>query len=263
MTVKMEDIKKVREITSAGMSSCKDALIKANGSVFEAVRILNKEGLASSNARSNKPTSEGRVFIKNDKENREISIYSVKCETDFVANSSEFKAIGLSNNLNETIDKLKISMRENIKLGELSSTTYNENDIVASYIHYDGKSGSVVIIANVDDDKVEQAKQFAYDTCLHIVAFAPTYATIELVPSDIIEEKREIFLAQINNDDKIKDKPDNVKERILNGKIRKAICEMCLMEQNFVKDDKHTVFEVMNKECGNKARIVYDRLITL
>jgi elongation factor Ts len=265
MTVKMEDVKKVREITGAGMSSCKDALVKTEGNVDEAIKLLQKEGLAASNARINKRTSEGRIFSHQN--GNVVTMYAVKCETDFVANSEDFKNIEMYRNNGETLeavlDKLKVSMRENIQLGESIDITYDEGDIVSTYIHSDGKSGAVTIIKGYDSAKIKEAIQFAFDTCLHMVAFTPLYISTEDVSVATINEKREIFTAQMNNDPKMANKPDKVKEGILEGQIKKALSELCLMDQPFVKDDKHSVAEVLKRECGPDAKIVAAKLITL
>lgn len=265
MSVSMDDVKKVREITGAGLSSCKDALVKTGGNVDEAVKVLQKEGLAASDARMNKPTSEGRIFTH--VEDNVVTMYAVKCETDFVANSEEFKNIGKCVDDGETleavIDRLKISMRENIQPGDSVEAPFNLHDIGSTYIHSDGKSGSVVIIEGVDPAKEENAKIFAHDACLHMVAFTPAYISSDDVSVSVINEKREIFTAQMTNDPKMASKPDNVKEGILNGKIKKALAELCLMDQMFVKDDKHSFKDVMKRECGPDAAVAFAKLVTL
>ena len=263
--MKIEDVKKVREITGAGLSDCKTALEKANGNVDEAVKVLQKEGLAASNARAQRATSEGRIFTHI--EDNVVTMYAVKCETDFVANSEDFKNIGKCVDDGETlgavIDRLKISMRENIQPGNSIKVPFDLNDIGSTYIHSDGKSGAVVLIEGVDPAKVESAKVFAHDVCLHMVAFNPLYISVDDVSPSVVSEKREIFAAQMDNDPKMANKPENVKAGILQGKLKKAISELCLLSQPFVKDDKNTTSYVLARECGPNAKIREAKLIQL
>jgi len=262
MAVKMEDVKKLREITGAGLTDCKTALVESNGNIEEAIKVLQKKGLAAADARSERATAEGRVFIKNDTEKSIVNVAIVKCETDFVANNKDFAALGEAENLGAAVDKLKISMRENIKIDTESMIGYDPNtDVVGTYVHSDNKSGAVVIISGAEDKDL--AKVFAKDCCLHLVAFTPLYTSKESVPESYISEKTEIFKAQMDKDPKMAAKPDNVKEGILKGKINKHLAEICFMEQAFVKDDKTSVKNKLKQECGPDAVIRVARLFTL
>lgn len=267
MSVKIEDVKKLRTYTGAGLTACKEALEKANGDIAEAEKILQKEGLAASDARSGRPTSEGRVFVKEGPSHNKVQMFSVKCETDFVANSEGFKNIVNEikdvEDLPSAIDKLKISMRENIQVGNFVSVNYNESCICRHYIHSNNKIGSIVVITDYDEDKVEKVKSFAYDCCLHAVAFTPDYLDKRFVPAEFIDEKKEIFSAQMDADPKMASKPDKVKEGILNGKINKALSEVCFLLQPFVKDDKYTVAEVLKRECGSNAKLCTYKIVSL
>lgn len=262
MSVRMEDVKKLREITGAGMSDCKNALVAANGNVDDAIMALQKSGLAASDARSGRTTAEGRVFIKNNTEKSIVNVAIVKCETDFVANNKDFAALGEANDLGAAVDKLKVSMRENIKIDTESMVGYDPNtDVVGTYVHSDNKSGAVVIISGAKDK--DKAKVFAKDCCLHLVAFTPLYTNKESVPESYISEKTEIFKAQMDNDPKMATKPENVKEGILKGKVNKHLAEICFMEQTFVKDDHATVKQMLLRECGDTAVIKVAKLFTL
>lgn len=96
-----------------------------------------------------------------------------------------------------------------------------------------------------------------------MVAFTPAYISSDDVSVSVINEKREIFTAQMANDPKMTSKPDNVKESILNGKIKKALAELCLMDQMFVKDDKNSFKDVLKRECGPDAIVAFAKLVTL
>lgn len=248
----IELVKKLRAATMAGLADCKKALDEANGDFDEAIKVLQKKGLAASDARSGRATAEGRVFIKDNGKDA-VNVAVIKCETDFVANNKDFAALGEAENLTEAVDKLKVSMRENIIIDTEKSFDYGPEDVVGTYVHSDNKSGAVVILSNVKDR--EKAKTFAHDCCLHLVAFEPPFINKESVPQDYLDEKMEIFKAQIDKDPKMAGKPDKVKEGILNGKINKHLAEVCFLEQPFVKDDKRSVKKVLEDECGKEAII--------
>ena len=263
MAISIDTVKELRWKTGAGLTDCKNALIEANGSLEEAIKILQKKGMAASITRSDKPTSEGRIWLSNDTKYRSIKVRIVKCETDFVANNSDFVALGNAENLEEAVNKLKISMRENIKIEEDASIGYCVDDAVGIYVHSDNKSGAVVCIGNVRDERMEAAKTFAKDCCLHLVAYTPAFIKKEDIPQSYIDEKREIFKAQMDKDPKMASKPDAVKEGILNGKINKHLAEITFMEQPFVKDDKKSVKEKMAEICGPSSLLACAELYTL
>ncbi len=248
----VELVKKLRAATMAGLADCKKALDEANGDFDEAIKVLQKKGLAASDARSGRATAEGRVFIKDNGKDA-VNVAVIKCETDFVANNKDFAALGEAENLTEAVDKLKVSMRENIIIDTEKSFDYGPEDVVGTYVHSDNKSGAVVILSNVKDR--EKAKTFAHDCCLHLVAFEPPFINKESVPQDYLDEKMEIFKAQMDKDPKMAGKPDKVKEGILTGKLNKHLAEVCFLEQPFVKDDKRSVKKVLEDECGKDAVI--------
>ena len=209
------------------------------------VKILQKKGMAASIIRSDRPTSEGRLFIRNDNTINMVKVYSVKCETDFVANSADFANLINTTNLEADVDKLKISLRENICIGKNKGIFYQEGDVVATYVHSDHKTGAVVILRNVKNYS-EEVEQFAKDCCLHLVAFTPKYFSAKTVPEKEVNEMKEIFKAQMDADPKMANKPENVKENILTNKTLKHFQEQSFIDQKFVKDDKVTVNQKLN-----------------
>ena len=118
------------------------------------------------------------------------------------------------------------------------------------YVHSDKKTGAVVVIKG---SNAESLKTFAYDCCLHIAAFTPSYISNKDVPQSYIDEQKEIYKAKMDQDAKMAGKPDNVKEGILQGQIKKHLAEICFEDQMFVKDDKKTVtakLAEVSKEVG-------------
>ena len=250
MAITAAQVKELRESTGAGMMDCKKALVDTNGDFDEAVKLLKEKGLAAVAKRAERATSEGRIFIRQN--GNKIAIAELVCETDFVANNAEFISSGekildeifakgyteVNKELSDILLDFATRTRENMSLSKIMVINLPENSTAGIYIHSDNKSAAVTVIKGSTDDKV---KEFARDCCMHLVAFTPAYIKKEDVPAAYIEEQKEIFKAQMDADEKVSVKPQNVKDGILNGKINKHLAEICFVDQMFVKDDKKTV----------------------
>ena len=244
------DIKNLREMTGAGMMECKKALTECNGNIDEAAKYLKEKGLAAAAKRADRATSEGRIFIR--QENGKIYVVEMTCETDFVANNSDFIALGekmldvtiakgytkVEEEHSKMLEALKVSIRENMNVAKVEVIDVPADSTGSFYIHSDHKTGAVVVIKGSTADEV---KTFGYDCCLHIAAFTPSYTSKKDVPQSYIDEQKEIFAAQMEQDEKMASKPQNVKDGILAGKVSKHLAEICFEDQMFVKDDKKTV----------------------
>ncbi|MGP1586818.1 MAG: translation elongation factor Ts [Treponemataceae bacterium] len=267
MDIKAADVKALREATGAGMMECKKALVECNGDAEAAAKLLKEKGLAAVEKRAGRTTSEGKIFIKQDAD--KAVILELTCETDFVANNADFIAIGekicdvaLAKNITEPNDELKnmlldlaTKIRENMSVRRLEIVEIPEGCVFAKYVHSDGKTGVITVIKATPACKDERLLEFAYDCCLHIAAFTPTYLTKDDVDAKYIAEQKEIFAAQMDQDEKMANKPQNVKDGILQGKINKHLASICFVDQMFVKDDKITVAakkDQIAKECGTK-----------
>ena len=250
MAITAADVKALREKTGAGMMECKKALTECNGDIAEAEKSLKEKGLAAMAKRSERATSEGRLFIRQD--GNKIAVIELTCETDFVAKNADFIAVGekmldvtlakgytkVEAEHEEILEPLKVSIRENMKVAKVEVFDVPATASAAYYVHSDFKTGAVVI---VDGSTADSVKTFAKDCCLHIAAFTPSYTSKKDVPQSYIDEQKEIFKAQMDQDEKMAGKPENVKEGILQGKINKHLAEICFEDQMFVKDDKKTV----------------------
>ena len=262
MAISMADVKALNESTGAGLLACKNALAEANGDVKEAAKILKEKGLAAVAKRSERATSEGRIFVR--KLEDKIVLIEVTCETDFVAKNSDFIATG-EKLLDVTLEKgytkveqehkdilmeLATKIRENMTVAKVNVVAIPEGSVAASYVHSDFKTASAVVIKGSQDEAV---KTFAYDCCMHLAAFTPAYLKASDVPQSYIDEQTEIFKAQMDQDEKMASKPENVKTGILQGKVKKHLSEICFVDQMFVKDDKVTVakkIEEVGKSVG-------------
>jgi len=253
----LEDVKKLRDTTGAGLMDCKNALSECNGDLEAAVKLLKEKGLAAMVTREGRPTTEGKVFMS--KEDGKIVYASVSCETDFVSKSNEFGAIQDVISLGEEaikgkIDDLKVSIRENMKLQAYGSVEVPENCGAGCYVHSDGKTAAIVVIEGASDTAVEE---FAYDCCLHLAAYTPKYIQPEDVPADYIKEQEEIIKARVSADPKLSKLPEHMLKGVLSGKIKKHLSEICFTEQAFVKDDSVSVafaLTRLSKKLGKELK---------
>lgn len=272
MDIKASDVKALREKTGAGMMECKKALVETNGDADAAEKLLKERGLAAAAKRADRATAEGRLFVR--QENNKIYVVEMTCETDFVAKNADFVALGekmldvtiakgytkVEDEHNKMLEDLKVSIRENMNVSKVEVIDIPAGATGSFYVHSDKKTGAVVVI---NGSEAEAVKNFAYDCCLHIAAFTPSYVKAEDVPQSYIDEQKEIFVAQMKEDPAMAAKPENVKAAILQGKIKKHLAEICFVDQAFVKDDKVTVakkMEQIGKEVGatlsfNKAEL--------
>ena len=250
MAITAADVKALREQTGAGMMECKKALTECNGDIAEAVKLLKEKGLAAVAKRSERATTEGQLFIRQN--GNKIVVVELTCETDFVSNNADFVALGeklldvtfekgytkVEDEHKKLLEDLQVKIRENMSVAKVEVIDIPANASGAFYVHSDKKTGAVVVVEGSTTDAV---KEFAHDCCLHIAAFTPAYTSKKDVPESYVEEQKEIFKAQMDQDEKMASKPENVKAGILQGKINKHLAEICFEDQMFVKDDKKTV----------------------
>ncbi len=268
MDIKASDVKALRDKTGAGMMECKKALQHCNGDAAEAEKYLKEKGLAAVEKRADRATSEGIILVQNTDKN--AVMIEMTCETDFVAKNDEFIAVGndiaktaLDNGITEITEDLNAKMldlatrvRENMGLSKLINIKAEDDEYISKYIHSDKKTG-VVIVLKADKPEIfnnQEVKDFAYDCCLHAAAFVPLYVTRDDVDANYLKEQEEIYRGQVAD----MDKPENVKEGIVKGKINKHLSEICFMDQAFVKDDKLSVTKKMaevGKAAGGKLTL--------
>ncbi|MCH5294813.1 MAG: translation elongation factor Ts [Treponema sp.] len=257
-------VKELREKTGAGMMDCKKALMENDGDMNAAEKLLKEKGLAAVAKRAERATSEGRIFVR--QTGSRIAVAELVCETDFVSNNEDFKASGekildlifekgytqVEQELTDVLLDFATRTRENMSLSKVRVFDVPENAVPGIYVHSDSKSAAVTIIKGSTDERVAT---FAKDCSMHLAAFTPAYIRQSDVPESYISEQKEIFRAQMDNDEKTAGKPENVKDGILQGKIKKHLAEICFVDQMFVKDDKKSVsakLDEVGKEVGAK-----------
>lgn len=262
MAITAAQVKELREQTGAGMMDCKKALTETNGDFDAAAKLLKEKGLAAVAKRAERVTSEGRIFIRQN--GNKIAVVELVCETDFVANNADFISSGEkildmvfekgytepNKELSDVLLDFATRTRENMSLNKVQIIEVPEGASSGIYVHSNFKQAAVTIIKGSTDDKV---KEFAKDCCMHLVAFTPAYIKQSDVPQSYIDEQKDIFKKQMEQDPKMASKPENVREGILQGKINKHLAEVCFVDQMFVKDDKKSVnakLAEIGKEVG-------------
>jgi elongation factor Ts len=272
-----KDIKELMNLTSAGMMDCKKALDEANGDIGEAQKILREKGKASQEKKAGRAAAEGLVasFIDNGKG----IVIEVNSETDFVAKNETFvdfvnnaaksahaanpadldallaaPMLGTSGSIKDALDELFLKIRENLKIRRFKIM----DGVLGSYIHNGGEIAVLVNLKTDIDPENAAVKECAKNVAMQIAAMNATYLDTASVPADVIETEKEIALKQLSEDPKNMNKPEQVKAKIAEGKIKKFLNENCLLNQAYVKDDKLTIAQYVAgvaKEQGGSIEI--------
>jgi len=271
-------VMKLRKMSGQGMMDCKRALQEADGDIEQAMDTLRKKGLATLAKRAERDTSEGLVVCKCSQDGKTAVLATLCCETDFVAKSDDFVATakiltdfalvcpadqGAENVLESVFDGRKFSdiltetvskTGEKTQVGDYAKYKLDGPGLIGTYIHFNEKVGTMVQIETSDDNvaSADVLKQTASDIAMHITATKPMALNKDEIDPETIEHEKNIFAEQMKN------KPANIIEKIVEGKMKKFFCENCLLEQPFVKDDSKSVAQVLTdaaKQAGGKAAI--------
>ena len=262
-------IKELRERTGAGMLDCKKALEENGGDIEKAIDWLREKGIAKAAKKSGRVAAEGLVFAAVSADRKKGAILEFNSETDFVAKNDEFKNFGeklvqlslehdltsedelkafelegkkVEDNLTELIAKIGENM--NIRRLKLVST----NGFIETYIHLGGKIG---VLLNVSGEATPENVEKAKGVAMHVAAMDPKYLNSEQVTADDLEREKEIARHQLQQEGK----PENIIEKILDGKMRKFYEENCLVNQKYVRDDSVTI----EKFIAPSSIISFDR----
>ena len=257
--ISAQEVNKLRLMTGAGMMDCKKALTEAEGDYEKAIEILRKKGQKVSASRSDKDAKEGSVFVKTSGDGTTAVLIALNCETDFVAKNDEFQNLGKlivetayekkspsresllaevagGLSLQEKITELVGKIGEKIEVSEYVSMT---GEAVVPYIHAGSKLGVLVSLKGVNGASVTDAGK---DVGMQIAAMNPVAVDDKGVDKTIIEKELEIAKAQILAEGK----PENMVEKIAQGKLQKFYKENTLLAQAFVKDSGKTVAQYLD-----------------
>ena len=237
-------VAKLREMTNAGLMDCKKALTEANGDLDVAVDILRKKGQASAAKRAGREAKEGVIASYIAPGARTGVLLEVNCETDFVARNESFRAFcdemakKLANEPNADLEPDRVAVvakiGENIIIGRHTRIDVTGNGLVAAYIHTGAKVGVLAEVGAGKEETVQkdEFKQVVRDITLQIAAAHPTAVDREGVPAEVIAKEREIAAQS----DRLKGKPPQAIEKIIQGMLEKYYQTVCLNEQGFVKN---------------------------
>jgi elongation factor Ts len=259
MAITASQVKELREMTGAGMMDCKKALTATEGDMDQAVEWLRENGLAKAAKKSGRIAAEGIVAVDVAEDGKVASIVEVNSETDFVAKNEKFQAYvaevaaqaknssaasledfmaekWAAEDAGTVEEKLKAMIAvigENMNIRRFEKVT--TDGLVVPYIHGGGKIG-VLVVADTDSDS-DAVKECLKNVAMQVAALRPQYVSTDDVDSDYKEHEKSILLAQAKNDPKNANKPDEIIEKMITGRLNKELKEVCLLEQEYFKGE--------------------------
>ena len=279
MAISAKDVMELRKQTDCGMMECKKALTEADGNFEKAIEILRERGLATAAKKAGRIAAEGMVYADYCPECKVGVVIEVNAETDFVAKNDKFvkfvkdatKVIMEQNPADvetlmnckmgdETVDQalkeLILVIKENIKVRRF----VRYEGVCSAYVHGGGTHGILVNFETTNG--IEAKPEFAAygkDIAMQVAAANPGYVDEASVPAEVVAKEKEIMLVQMAGDPKTANKPEAVKQKMIEGKIKKFFKENCLVDQEFVKDGDLTVAQYtakVAKDLGGDIKIV-------
>ncbi len=271
-----KDIKKLREMTDAGMMDCKQALAATDGDMDAAVEWLRKKGLGAAAKKADKVAAEGSISMRI--EDHKGIMIEINSQTDFVAKNEKFQSFAnevvnhaFDNGLNSAEEILESQFNgenfseylalqistigENLVIRRVAVIEGNDNVAINGYVHANGRVGVLVAAECEDATACGAVKEALKNVAMHAAAMNPKYLNEEAVPADVIEKEKEIAKEQLIKEGK----PENILEKILPGKIKRFLQDNTLENQKFVMDDKISVAEYVSKaakEAGSSAKLI-------
>ena len=261
-------VKELRDATKVSMMECKKALQEADGDINAAMKYLRERGMAVAAKKATRTANQGLIASSSTEDGNTLSLVEVNCETDFVTRNQTFIDFVtlVSDSALETDEELSVLMKdeltakiaeigENMKLKRNVRFTVTGNNAVASYIHLGGKVGVLVELSceKAETKDVPAFKELIKDITLHVAAMAPKYLNSDSVDAEEIVSERAIYAKQVEG------KPENIIDKIVDGKMNKFFSEICLVNQGFVKEPKQSITELLaevGKNVDDKIEIV-------
>ncbi len=272
MAITAKMVKELREKTGAGMMDCKKALTETNGNMEDAIDFLRKSGAAQAAKKADRIAAEGTTFIQ--VSGNDAVLLEVNCETDFVTKNDKFQQLvsDLANHIvsekpanleealkqtiaaaNQTVEEyinsVVATIGEKITLRRFTLLNKTDNDAFGSYLHMGGRIGALALLEGTNDEEV------ARDVAMHIAAANPKYVSRDDVAEDEVNREREILKEQALNEGK----PENIVEKMVEGRLGKFFEQICLLDQQFVKDPDVKVKKfVADKGASVKEFVRYE-----
>ena len=253
------DVKNLREMTGVGMMDCKKALAASDGDMDKAIEWLREKGMAASAKKAGRIAAEGMAYAT--VMDGVGVVVEVNAETDFVGKNEKFvdfvkgvaatvakenpadmdalmecKYAGTDLTVTQQQQEMVLVIGENIKVRRFARFS---DGISVSYVHAGGKIG---VLVNLESDlPAEKVEEIGKDVAMQIAALNPRFWDKSQVSQDVLDEEKKIMMVQMENDPKMAGKPENVREKIVMGKLNKFYAENCLLQQEFVKDNSMSV----------------------
>lgn len=267
-----KDVNDLRKSTGVGLMDCKKALTEADGDVEKAIVILRERGLANQAKKADRVAAEGAVVAVTNADHSAGAIVEVNSETDFVAQNEEFVAFceglaqtvldvapadldalkaakfaGKEMTVEEALQEIFLKFRENLQIRRFARL----EGVVQAYVHFNKKEG-VIVSASCEAGATDAVLECLNDVALQADAMKATYLTKEEVPAEIIEQEKQIVLAQMADDPKMASKPEQVRAKIAEGKLGVYYKDNCLLCQEFVKGEGESVEQYV-AQCAKKV----------
>ena len=265
------DVKNLREMTGVGMMDCKKALAATDGDMDKAVEWLREKGLAAAQKKASRIAAEGMAYAATI--DGKGVVVEVNAETDFVGKNEKFvdfvkgvaktvadyepadlealmncKYLDTGRTVTEQQQEMVLVIGENINVRRFD--IFKDN-VSVSYVHAGGK---IAVLVNLETDlPAAEVEEIGKDVAMQIAALNPRFWDKSNVSAEVLDEEKKIMIAQLANDPKLADKPDKVKENIVNGRMGKFYSENCLLQQEFVKDNSLTVEKYINSAAKAKG----------
>ena len=266
--IKASDVKELRERTGAGMLDCKKALEATDGNMENAIDWLREKGISKAAKKESRIAAEGLTEAQ--VEGNVVVLLEVNCETDFVAQNEDFKALvssliktllhnnvttmeeanqltidGGSETVEETIVNFVAKIGEKISFRRFERIEKNDNQVFGIYSHMGGKITAVVVLDNTTEE-------VARDVAMHVAAMNPTAVRRDEVPADLVERESHVIKEQVMAEGK----PADIAEKMVEGRIKKFYKEICLVEQAFIKDGSMSVSDYVKNNNGEIIKAI-------
>ncbi len=262
-------VKDLRERTGAGMMDCKKALTETAGDMDQAIDYLREKGLSKAAKKASRIAAEGIVDTYIDEANKVAVCLEVNCETDFVAKTDDYKALvdsiakhiaankpasievladqtfqGTDKKVSQVVTEAIAKIGEKIDIRRFSIFEYG-NDVIGAYVHGGGRIGVLVELTGGD-------AALAKDVAMHVAAANPGYLERSEVPADVLEHEKTVLSEQARNEGK----PEKIIEKMVMGRIQKFYKEVCLVDQEFVKDPDKSISALVKEQNATIKRFV-------
>ena len=254
MAISAKDVMELRKQTDCGMMECKKALTEADGNFEKAIEILRERGLATAAKKASRVAAEGMVYADYCPACKVGVVIEVNAETDFVAKNDKF--------VDFVKEATKVIMKQNPADVEalMACKTESGETVDEALKNLGGTHGILVNFETTNDiDAKDEFVAYGKDIAMQVAAANPGYVDEASVPAEVVAKEKEIMLAQMAQDPKTANKPEAVKEKMIQGKIKKFFKENCLVDQEFVKDGDLTVAQYtakVAKDLGGEIKIV-------